>query len=590
MRAETYCRSLPEQRWCVACTFLLVISFSSVCSALEVEQVIWGFEGGVVPFRFNPVSILVSNPTPEAVDLPLHLQMTGVGPLGAKFQEPVFLAPYASRWVQFNVYVPGDIQDWTLSWGRGPKERKTIDGVRKTRPATIMLRPERSVLRGATVVKSFDDALFPTTVTATDGLETVLLDYVPRWQVPRRQALLDWIGRGGTLHLLYDSTGNYPEFTNELSVLNTPQEQFSHGMGRVFRHPVTRQDVDEQFLDQLPLSRANEGNSNRHWQADTGIFNQLRAITKPKHNWYVIHGLSLMYLVLVCPGWYLLGRRRFDYRLSMLSFVAVTCLFSLGFNYVGRRGYGESTAVNAVAVARPLADGHYDVTQWSNAFVTSGDTYLIKHAGSGQLYSTAQQFEAVNGVIDNGLDGVFAVEMPLFSSRTFLHRMKAAGAPLNMTASYTSAKKGIRNITIRVEGDLPEFSDARILYEDQLFWLSPSDQGLEISRPIRPQGLPDLVRQSDELAQIYMRPAWYQDDELDRSVEARYSSLFPLLITRTLEIQHQQHAAQYRLPADRARVFLYSTMPEAFHIQSDKLGRQAGRILYTFDLDIADAP
>jgi hypothetical protein len=430
--------------------------------------------------------------------------------------------------------------------------------------------------------------LFPATVTATDGLEALFVDYVPRWQASTRQALLDWIHRGGTLHVLHDLSGNFPEFTSELAVLNSSEARVQYGTGEVLHHARRRQDIDAAFLeDFLP---ARQQSSNRGWQADMAIFQQLKAITYPKHNWHVIHGLSLTYLVLICPGWFLLGRRRIDYRLSMLSFVAVTCLFSLAFNYVGRRGYGESTAVNAVAFAKPLADGQYDVTQWSNVFVTGGDTYRIRHAGSGQLYSTAQQIEEVNGIIENGLDGTFTVDMPLFSSRSFLHRMKVSGPPLKLTALWANANGNLEDITIRVEGDLPDFLEASMLYGNQLFSLSRGAAGLELTKPVRPIDLGEQFARSERTNMAVMRPAWFQDDGFDDSLEARYRSLFPLLVTRAMEIHDQEGAAEFRLPKGIARVFIYAPMPIGFHIQSGQLGEQTGRVLYAIDVSTTAVP
>ena len=134
--------------------------------------------------------------------------------------------------------------------------------------------------------------------------------------------------------------------------------------------------------------------------------------------------MAVVYILTVVPGVHYLGRKRFDYRLVYGALIGLIVLFSLGFAYFGRRGHDEANSVNSVAVARQLPGGALDVTSWSNVFVINGADYAIVHGGTGRLYSTAQSFEAVNGVIRNGGRGRFDVDIPPYSSQPFLHRMK----------------------------------------------------------------------------------------------------------------------------------------------------------------------
>ena len=160
-----------------------------------------------------------------------------------------------------------------------------------------------------------------------------------------------------------------------------------------------------------------------------GLLTFLKSLTRPRHNWVLIYSLAIAYVITVIPGVYVLGRNRYDYRIVYGVLIGLIVLFSFGFAWFGRRGHNEANAVNTIAVARPLPGGAWDVSSWTNVFVINGADYELVHGGSGRLYSTAQTFEAVNGVIRNGAHGRFDVDIPPYSSQAFVGRMKIANDP-----------------------------------------------------------------------------------------------------------------------------------------------------------------
>src|SRR3954471_16246164 len=114
------------------------------------------------------------------------------------------------------------------------------------------------------------------------------------------------------------------------------------------------------------------------------MFGELNQMTRPKHKWAVIYLLSLVYIALIFPGFYLLGLKRSDYRIMYGAMLGIVATFSGLFAFIGRRGYDETTTIHTVAIATPLADGSLDVTGWTNAFVTSGANYAITNDGTGK--------------------------------------------------------------------------------------------------------------------------------------------------------------------------------------------------------------
>src|SRR5262249_30101852 len=133
--------------------------------------------------------------------------------------------------------------------------------------------------------------------------------------------------------------------------------------------------------------------------------------------------------------------------------LGTVAIFSMLFSYVGQRGYGESTAVHTVAIAKPLPNQQMDVSTWSNVFVTSGADYDIRHNAYGTLYSTCNDHEQVKGVINNGAEASFKVDLPPFSDRELASRAKYAYAGPQLTIESIKEQNGrMSELKIDVQG------------------------------------------------------------------------------------------------------------------------------------------
>ena len=355
-----------KSRSCLRVAFT-ILAFSAAFAgapayALEVEEVVWGFDGQAVPYRFNPLSVLVSNPSPEPFDGTLRLRRTITSRtyVGAPLVEPLFLGPFSQKWVQFYPYVMND-GPWDLSWGRRRDEQYEIAAPRHGDAPRVTLTDSGNLTRRASALKSFPDHLFPPTVAATGTLRTVALDDTPRWDPARIEAFRGWLYSGGVLHV-FENDGRFPEFSGELAFLNTPVQRQRVGAGVVHRHQRSLADLDMEFIETVLNERQPQADSENttesqydayggDWSVDSKLFSALKGITRPDHNWAVIHLMSLAYLALIFPGLYFLGGKRADYRLVFAATLGLAGLFSWAFSVVGRRGYDETTTVNSVAIA-----------------------------------------------------------------------------------------------------------------------------------------------------------------------------------------------------------------------------------------------
>ena len=155
---------MPGPRHFLRVLFAILLLGAVRAEALEVRQVLWGFDGRVVPGRFNPVSVLMANPGGAAYDGTMTLVPTlGYGgPRGAAYVQPVFLGPQSERWVQFEAFIAAGAEEFILVWGRGAKDREVFDRQLQTGPpACVWLMDANDALRQAGSVQGVSRTAFP---------------------------------------------------------------------------------------------------------------------------------------------------------------------------------------------------------------------------------------------------------------------------------------------------------------------------------------------------------------------------------------------------------------------------------------------
>ncbi len=254
--ASKRCRQLI-----VAVSAGIAFLFPSAVFALDIEEAIWGIGSQQTKGECIPLSLLLSNNTPEVFDelVQLNQLQFGSSKVGAPLYRKVYLAPYTSQWVQFYPYILSQRQtDWSLNWGPGNIYSL---GISKTGSAPanvtqestenfcVILASIDSLSDSGIQFKRFPEELFPPAVTATDSLDEVILDHVPRWDAARRDSFMDWLYRGGILHLLPNLSGENLSFPASMSELNVPLDHFRAGSGLVIRHQEKLNQLDQARLD-----------------------------------------------------------------------------------------------------------------------------------------------------------------------------------------------------------------------------------------------------------------------------------------------------------------------------------------------------
>lgn len=635
-RGRSRCSLLRRWRWLFCAVLVGIAHCHGVQTAhADVEQVQWGFDGQLVPNRFNLVSILFSNNTAQAFDGALELRKSVAGQyVDAPLVESVYLAPHSSRWVQFHVYSKLDWEEWRLSWGPSPSGDATLPKPRQGTPACVLLEDSDAISTGVGgAIKRFPENLFPVQLTATDGLKSVVLDHVPRWEEGRAKAFLDWVKAGGRVHLLRTAQGEYPQFTGVLGPLNGTAAHQNVGLGRVDRHDRSRRQLTGDYVEKViaagrdPAEVAAEaaaavgekkspGGNNAaqtdttfftfQWEGDEVLLTALKKMSRPEHNWILIHFLSLAYIGLIFPGCFAIGKRREgDYRLVFGCLIGIVVLFSVAFLVVGRRGYGEQTSVHSVAIARVVGPDRYDVTQWSNAFVVDGGDYVFSHPGSARMYSSCQDQERVLGEIRNGAEARFTADMPPYSTRAFGHRVMAAAPTLearletfetrvelrndtitlrdlSVQAAPARSERVLQNLVLAKGANFPaDYRQAYVLFGRRVYSLRETDGRFELSSEAGSLLHFLQMQQQSGGERMRMIEPW---SELEGTPEELYAALFLPLVARACNVSSDRAALDFHLPDDCVRLLVYAPMPPELFVDNERFGTQRGTVLYCLDI------
>ncbi len=558
--------------------------------ALDVRETHWGFDGRVVPGRMNPVAVRIANPGNGTFDGAVTLRETaGVGGHnGAPFVQPAFLSPRTERWVQFAVFISSGYEDFIVEWGRGPRDKFNLPRPTMGPPARVLLSDPANPFAVGGGLKMLPDSLFPTTVAATDGLDGVVLDYAPRWEPARREAFLDWARRGGTVIVLPAANGQFPQFTEQLAALNIGGESARVGAGTVVRVPATRREANEALFNKHGFQTPTLEPPKQIvvYNLEQTLFQRLAQLTRPNIRWWLINSLTLLYIVIVGPVHYFWGRR-IDYRLSIGGFVGCVGLFSILFSVVGRRGYDEAQTVHSLGIARAVSPGRHDVTQWVSAFATRGDIYMLTHPAPSNLYAVVSS-EAVKGRITNGKDGHFIADIPLYSSRQFVHRAVMQGDDTSVTVeAWESGAELMNNLVLRTGPAFPRDPvEIRARYRDHFYRLNLAGDRLTIADTDRGQTFDAFLPHAAAQQAMYnFNFDTAAADPVKRADDGLRSAL-TLLYLRAMDgrAYFSQPINRGPQPPDQLQLYIFAKSPEGFRMEGKGFGREIGYVLYVRDV------
>ncbi|MCM8526254.1 MAG: hypothetical protein NE327_07030 [Lentisphaeraceae bacterium] len=429
----------------------LLLSFQLF--GLEVGKIQWGFNNKVKKQTFNFVTFEIINDSGKIYDSYIILEPEAIG-VQTSAHKKLFLNPGQRKIVQFSCYIEHNADTWKVMWEGG---QSSIGKAPESTGSFVYLSQGSTSMRLRKGISLMQDSLFPATVTLTDDLDGVALDHNPDWSPKQREAFMDWVKKGGAVYILNNRSGAQPKFTSIMSDLNNPESNFYVGNGRVEREKVSISSFEKPYFGPAERFNEYEANANEYFQA-------LQYLVKTDHNWSLIYFLIFVYLIVIGPVNYLIGKRTRDWKVPNLFFLIAVVGFSILFSIIGRRGYGEQTKLTSVSMADVVEGDQYDVQQWTNIFVTSGDLYNLTHNGSPNQYYSFSEI-GKKTVIDTDT-GTFTADIPLFSSRRMIHRAKLQGPTIN---AEIVPGKGVNTTAVKITAPVLSIDKVWIVQNGNVF-------------------------------------------------------------------------------------------------------------------------
>ena len=463
---------------------------------LEVGKVQWGFNNKVKNQTFNILSFEILNDSPRIYDSFIGVEPSGIG-VQTKINKKLFLNPGQRKIVQFPVFVEQGHSSWEIKWEDGDT---VINEPVESEGAFIYPSQGMGAVRLNKGISLFPESHFPITVSATDDLEGVVLDHNPDWSPAQREAFMDWLKKGGEVFLLNDRSGAQPKFTSIMSELNNPEKKFFVGNGKVSREKISISGFRKPFVDQTERFNEYDGDANDYFQA-------LQFLVKTDHNWTLIYFLIFIYLLVIGPLNYLVGKKTRDWKVPNLFFLLSVAGFSILFSIIGRRGYGEETKLSSFSMADVIEGQQYDVQQWTNIFVTSGNLYTLTHKGSPNLYFSYSEIGKPT-MIDMDAN-TFTADIPLFSSRRMIHRAKMKGPNIKVESV---PGKGFNSSAVKISSDEIDIDKVWLIRNGDVFRTAKSSGIYELTSQVEEYynnygGIDDAYAEIERIFLYRMRSA-----------------------------------------------------------------------------------
>lgn len=620
----------------VTCLILLIIgtptSKAQEPDKLRIVDTIWGFDDRVVVGQFVPLSILVDNLSDELVEGTLRLQCVQgmLNEVGGTLEEPLVVSGTSRRWVQFYPYIADSMATWHLTLVTADKEIK-FDPIPQSRPlfepvfstnlnrkddrmTVVILDPPGRLSRIPQSLKHMPNEIFPPYATATHSLHGVFLDHVPIWDVPRQDSFMSWLKRGGRLHILKDSNNQQLQFSGVMAALNEPQAEFNVEFGRVTRHDYQRTDLAPETVERVVSLKSGkpdlpENQEQFQFQQMRGpvtikaaseLFVGLRALTSPEHNWILLTLLAIVYIGLLFPGSFILSKNpRLPFYATYLSIIAAAIVFSMFFLFFGRRGYGESTAVNSFMIARSETKTDWSVFGMSHVFVTAGDEYSIDDKGHQTLLASGSESERVDADFTSGNVAKFHSRIPPFSGQpvVFQRRVTLDDWELKIL-DFAQTSDQLTELSIQTGPGFPSGENVicRVLHGRRVFLMKydPKTRRLRLGNDAKK--LTDFCSNTEFDAKVWgggwgpfgrgaTAPATLDDaDETPREQLFRVSE--GDLVSRSMLDDFAQRIEEFELPPGEIRLFVYSPIPEALELSFSADASRDGRVLYVLPMPL----
>ena len=560
----------------VAVLLAILTGWSGLASAVEVRDVRWGFNGAYKRHAYNLCTIELLNPSTEAFQGDVTLTKEGgVGSSDIPLIEPGFYIPAGeTRTVQFFPYIASDKPDFRVSWGPRGSDGFDLPRLERefTAPVAVQLLSDQGVSSPLKGMMVFRDSDFPTGAPGIETLGSVVLDHVPRWDQVRNRAFRDWLGRGGRLYLINGRDGKPLSFPSPLEDLNVPADRFMVGQGVVMRQGIV-QDAGQisGLITEVAQSAPDPNNYGNQYDSDpatsgtTQLFQTMRNMVRPDHNWPLIFVLAFIYLLILFPGIWLVSRKRGDFRLTYAMILGTVLLFSWFYAEVGKRGYNESTGLREMMIAYPLGNQRVALRKHGSLFVTDGGGYVIPAHGDAAVFAVDSGFSG-NAQILNRPEAKVVADIPPFSACSYQESaVLQAKEDYSITVKKLDLNPGIQKIEVHLGSGIPANAQVYLMSTTQGvslmgYVLTPKGNGWVNSSPAMP------------INSLFPTEYYYGYGRIDPAQQEKNLIAYLVQIATATELTHQyggQSDAPTSMPTattpfEGGQILVYCDAPAEF--------------------------
>jgi hypothetical protein len=310
----------------------------------------------------------------------------------------------------------------------------------------------------------------------------------------------------------------------------------------------------------------------------------------------------MCYVGLIFPGcWILSKQRRLHFLVTYGAIGGLAVVFSLIFLFIGQRGYGETTSLHTLAVARAEDATHWSSLEYRTLFVTSGDLYTLDDKDRQTLLASGAADERADAVMTAGNSASVVARVPPFSSQSMIFRRRLTLDDWNLTITNVEQSGAeLTTLTLSFNEKFPLHKDNKyfVIHGRRIYTLRADDAKKQLTYAGGGSLLTTFCAPAQELenglpnaltAGGIIGPDG--NEVVDDPVTECFRKSLLKLVARSAADDFYADLKRFELPEGRVRILVYAPIPATQDMAVSADVKREGRILYVrdFPMQIGDS-